>query len=664
MKKLIITLSIIAMLGVIYPGLPISAQPVRVPHENPENATGLPDKVGLLLSYIRVINLAGNSRQQDARDLLNELKHADVPDDVQLIINQYNEVWQSLFSTLGNLEALLDEASGLLANNQIYELRQKFNSADNDIKKVYTLLNSIDTATNSLCNKLGVFSASATSQLNQAHKSLEESQVRLDDLVNMLEGLHQKLSEQYIQKEQLISTEVSLSIDPESAYVGDIVTASGKLIGDGSSLIGKTVSLTADNYTLATAITKLNGLYTAAIELPYKYDENMTVNAVYSPASNDVDSYLACISPPVAVTTEYYQTVLEASVPLKIYRGLPFTVSGEVTSDNDNIPRSAKVLLDNTLLTTETISGRFSFEIMPPDEFLPGQGKLAIDVSPQGRYAGASAHSSISVSLLPINIDTRIPSVILTPGDIEISGIIYSELGPVMDAEVNLKLDDASVAATSRSDGGFQGTIKSCVLPDDAPPTTNPFYVSSTPTDSTYDFSPIGIREITITADTPQSPGFILEVKRQIITINPLSLGLILAILAALWLFVRRRSRTLTHAEAAMTPVENAVLPKDIPMPVKIPGLTGIGGQVLSTYRSVLAVVEKFSGVIMSPDTTLREFLTTASLPSPIAAAHFAELTDITENALYSARSPKKDTAARAEKLAFNINEELGYGTP
>ena len=104
-------------------------------------------------------------------------------------------------------------------------------------------------------------------------------------------------------------------------------------------------------------------------------------------------------------------------------------------------------------------------------------------------------------------------------------------------------------------------------------------------------------------------------------------------------------------------------VPPTPPLPTSIPELTGIKGQVSSAYRSVITAVEKITGVIMSPDITMREFLKMAHLPSPAATDRFTELTSITETTLYSAYSPRKDTAARAQELAVNIKEELLSGT-
>lgn len=114
MKRLVIILSIIAMLGMVLPSLPTLAQPVQVPHENPVTATGSLNTVALLLSYSKIIDLATSRQYQDAQDALNELRHTDVPDELWYIIDRYSSLCQQLFTTLDNLESLLGEASSLL----------------------------------------------------------------------------------------------------------------------------------------------------------------------------------------------------------------------------------------------------------------------------------------------------------------------------------------------------------------------------------------------------------------------------------------------------------------------------------------------------------------------------------------------------------------------
>ena len=655
MKRLIIALSIIAMLGVISPGLPILAQPKHLPHENPDTATGLLDKAGLLLSYSQIINLANDRQYRNAQDILDELEHVDIPDDFRYIINQYSNLCQRLFATLDNLESLLNEASDLLARNQIGEVKHLLDLARADIRDAPTLLEDIEVATSSLSDKLGVFAISATSQLTQTHTRLEESLERLSDLIDKLNSLNQSLEERYVQKTKLIPTELSLSINPAAAYVGDDITASGRLSGDGQPLTTRRITLALEykpmantNYNVMVAVTTntttttgFDGSYVTNVIIPYEYVDNTTLTAVYQPAGNDANIYLASKSPPVTITTMFYQTVLEVSTSKRVYLGLPFTVSGTVTDNHDNISRNIKVLLDDTTLAEEIASGPFSFEITLPEKTPLGTGKLTVAVSPQGRYSGASVQRSVTISVLPIYLDIRTPSIVLLPGDIQISGMVYSELGPVVAAPVSLHFKKSSTTVRTSGDGSFATSLE-------------------TP----LDLFLIGSQEILIDIESLEPWAPTTNVKKQVFIINPLSTALILAILIALWLVIRRRIRTRTYTEKEIPPAEVVEVPAATPFPAPVPKLTGIKGQVLSAYRSVLATVEKISGVIMSPDITLREFLKTANLPSPTTTDRFSELTAITESTLYSARSPQKTTATRAEELAANIKEELRSGTP
>jgi hypothetical protein len=360
----------------------------------------------------------------------------------------------------------------------------------------------------------------------------------------------------------------------------------------------------------------------------------------------------------------FYQTMLEVSTPQRVYHGLPFTISGEVTANNDNVLRNIQVFLDDTKIAEEIILNSFSFEITPPEKATTDTLNLTVAVSPQGRYSGASESRRINISILPIYIDTKAPSIVILPGSIQVSGMVYSELGPLADATIRLNLNDASVTTRTSADGSFNGAIQLHILPAAAPLAANPFYVSASSAKSFFDLSPLGIQKISIDVEPIKSQATATSVKRQFFTTNPLSIALILAVLAASWLVIRRRSQVRTYTEKEIPTAQVKEVPAAAPLPAPKPKLTGIKGQVLSAYRSVLAAVENITGVIMSPDITLREFLKIVRLPSPAANERFTELTAITESTLYSAYSPRKDTAARAEELAANIEEELHSGTP
>lgn len=640
MKRLIIALSIIAILGVIFPGLPILAQPNLIPHENPDTAISLLDGAGLLLSYNQIINIATKSQYQSAQDILNELDIVNIPDEIRYIINQYNNLYRQLLTTLDELESLLDEASELLASNRISGVEKILDLAHADTQDAQIIIEEIKLDTGVISDKLGISPISDTARFTQVHTRLEESIERLNNLISELNASRHNLSERYTEKTRLIPTEISLYVEPASAYVGDTVTASGRLSSEGNHLTDKKLSISLNNNEVATAVTGCDGRYVTPITLPYQYIEDMTLTAVYKPAGDDTNIYLASESPKVTIETMFYRTTLEVAMPKRVYLGMPFSVKGKVTDNHDNIERNIKVLLNDASLAEDTVSGYFNLEVTPPEKTPLGTGKLTVAISPQGRYSGASEVRNVTVSVVTVYVDTRIPAVTLLPRDIQISGMVYSGLGPLGDTLVSLQLDKSSTTVRTSDSGRFTASLE-----------------------TRLGLSLIGSQEILINVAPPGPRATTTNLKKQIFIINPLTISLILTILVGLWLVIRRRIRTRTYTEKETTPAEVVAVPTIARSPAPIPKLTGIKGQVLSAYRGVLAALERINGVMMSPEVTLREFLKIARLPSSTTATLFAELTTIAESALYSAYTPRRATVARAEELAASIKEELGSGT-
>jgi len=283
MKRLVIILSIIAILGVFFPFFSILAQPIQVPHENPATATGSLNKASLLLSYNKIFNLATSRQYQDAQDVLNELRRADVPDELRYIIDRYNNLDQQLFTTLDNLDSLLDEASTLLSRHQIHEAKQRLDHAEADIQDARFLLEDIEVATDTLGNKLGVFAITAATKLRQAYALVEKSLKRLRQSIDESNQLYESLAERRkTQAIKLIPTELSLSVTPASVFVGDSTTASGRLSSDGKPLTKRRLTLTLDDKPIATT-TEIDGSYVTNITIPYKYVTTMALTAVYDP---------------------------------------------------------------------------------------------------------------------------------------------------------------------------------------------------------------------------------------------------------------------------------------------------------------------------------------------------------------------------------------------
>ncbi|MFQ6122390.1 MAG: DUF4129 domain-containing protein [Dehalococcoidales bacterium] len=563
MKKLAIILSIITLLVLFSPGLSIFAQPTHISHENPAAAKSSPEPTALLFFYSKTLDLTAIRQYHDAHNILNKLEEVNIPDELQYIIDRYGTLPRELLTTLNTVEFLLDEASTLFSNNQISDARQKLDYAEAGIQDAQFLLDDMEAATNAVGNRLGIFAASATSQLKQAYDRLEQSLRRLRDLTNKLEQLLQNLE----------------------------------------------------------------------------------------------------LDPLMVIKTSFYQpTFLEVSAPEIAYPGLPITISGQVSSTNDNIERTIKVLWDNTQLAKETVRDKFSLKITPPPQTSTGEHSLSVVAIPQGRCLGAEKSLSINILRLPIQTDAQVPQLIILPKLVQISGKVTYNFAPVQDARVSLALGQSLSTVKTATDGSFTADISLLRLSVPTSVSANPFFATTTTAELPFDLSLVGPRQLTLTIE-PVEPWYApLQIKRWVFTVNPLNIGLMLIASLSLGLLIysQVRTRLPRRREEKVIPQPRVrELPAVTPALELKPKFTGTRGRILSAYISGLETVEKMTSLSMAAHTTLREFLKTATTRLPTAIKPFTELTTIAEVALYSARKLDENIATRAEQLATTIKEEL-----
>ena len=637
MKRLVIILLIFVMMGITLPSFSAFAQPTKTPHENPVMATGSLDQISLLINYSRIIFLAGNRQYKDAQEALEELRKIDIPDEFRNIIDRYNDLCQQLFITLENLDTTLDETLNLIERNKINEAKINLDKAEIYIQDAEIILEDLNSAMDSLSRRFGVFSPSVSDELREAYERLEDSMEQLQQLLNMLTNLRASLNEEYIEIKGLLPTSLTLSISPTSVYIGDTVNASGLLQSYDEPLAGRNVSIMMNEDTAVTVTVQEDGSYSGNITVPYEYKDTMNVVAIYEPQGSDANEYLACQSPEVTLYTRFYPTLLDLSTPVIVYPGIPFNIDGEIISEVNNTERTIEVTLDNLQIAETTVSGMFSLELSPPDDISPGQGNLTVTVTPQERYAGISERRNITVALLPLEIDLQTPGLIFLPKSIQLNGVVQYEMGPVSDASINLVFDDISTTAKTASDGSFTATLN---VP--------------------LDFSFMGQRELTINVEPLEPWAGYISIKRQVVFINPIFTGLtLLAVLGLIIIFLRRRRTT---DEKYVPQGEVIRLPAFITPRVSATKLTGIKGRIISAYRAGLLIIEKITGVRMTPDITLREFLAMAAKLLPRITWQLTELTAMAENALYSNQKPPEEMANIAEYISDDIKKELRGG--
>ncbi len=614
------------LLTLLLPGFSILAEPAHAPHEDPAITESSLDIAVLLFSYSEVFDLAAISQYQDARDLLEKLEQANIPDDLRYIIDRYNTLIRQLFTSLDNLESTLDEISILIADNQISQAEIMIDEAKETIRNTEFLLEDIDAATNVLSDKFDVFGIASSNPIVRAYSSLENSLQRIRKFIDTINNLLLSLEERNEAiAVQLLPTELGFSIATESVFVGDNITATGRLSSNGNALPQRKLTLFLDNEPLVIT-TDPDGSFTTTVTVPYKYVSSMTLNAVYVPSGDDIGTYLDSWSPPIVINTKFHPTHLELLAPKIAYPGLPFTVNGKVTSPEGNIEREIRVFLDDILLTEEVVNGHFSIKVTSPPEIETGKYNLTAVVVPQGRSAGATTTADLEISIRPVYGYVQMPQLALISRPIQVSGwIYYGQIPP--DVRISLNFKNSSSIVRPSTDGSFTSSV-----------------------DVPFDLSFISSRDLTLTIE-PFAPRYApVYMKMQVITINPVTTGLMMVLLILIGLFV--------YARGLAGPGSRDLI-VTAPLPAPIYKVTGVKGRILSAYISGLDAIVKLTNVAMAPHTTLREFLRTATPLSPPAVKPFAELTTIAEVALYSTHGLNEKIAATAESLATAVREEL-----
>lgn len=661
MKKAVILLIIIAV-GTSLPAFSALAQPDHIPHEYPSARTGLLDEIELLRSYNLVSDLTTSGHYGDARKVLQELASIELPGNLQNIIDKYNQLSDRLVNAIEDIDLRLDEVSALLNDNSIDKARIQLSSIRTLIHQAYYLLEDLTTATDTLMKEVRNLTASSDTIDLYAYYLIDDSNEKYKFILDRFYQLQREFSRRHTRISGLFPTELSLTVTPGLSYVGDTIMATGRLTSEGLPLADKDLVLEIGN-TTSDINTDKNGGFLVYTTLPYDYVSTTRITAIYEPAGDDAYTYAPGESNPVIVETRFHYTHAEISIPEEVYKGISFNISGKINTEKGAEKRTVRVLMDNTVLAEKTVSEDFTTAVNLPESTSAGEHRVLVSVEPAGKYAGTEFSRVVTVSPPPVFSDIRIPACVLLPNTIRVSGIIYNGLGPISDSAIHINVNDASVATRTSRDGDFSDKIRLNALPSSPP-------AEDTPPNSgrkrlAYNLYPIALQNVEIQIESPAVQTGMVTVTKHFVTVNPVTISPLLIIFIVLVLLIYKRSRVPALPESLAVRVQSAELPV-METQDKLHyrfEFTGSRQRILSAYGNGLRVIEEITGVTMTPNLTLREYLELLSLPQP-AAVQFSELTALAETALYAENDPPEDNVALAEQYGNDIREALRRGNP
>ena len=486
--------------------------------------------------------------------------------------------------------------------------------------------------------------------------SYQEVLDKIDRIRKMLDLREDSLKSAMANSEELKSRELTLDIQPVSVFVGEDIQYEGRLTSEGRPLAGRELNVTLDGSPFSGAVTDADGRYSGKLRVPYWYIPQIKVQALYCPKCDDAGTYIAAVSPEVAVELLFYQADLVLELDSKAFAGLETTVAGRFDYGQDPAPaqRDVEIYLDDNFTTGLKAASAFSQKIgISPDIDL-GKHDVTVSAAAFGRYAPVIAGGVLDVARASPILELEIPGIAMIPGSFTASGRVYSEAGPLAGAVAGIKLGRAQARAITGEGGRLDVDFTTA-----------------------WDLSLTGSQDLLIEI-IPQEPWISpLSEVRSMIVLNIINTGAALLLLALLGFYLPGRLKKRPGAPAG-TKTRRAA-PEGAPRtaPVYVRAVTAAAASeevsavdewagrvpaethaaILYFYRLAARLVLKISKAIFKPQQTLREFAAEHGGVLGPASKYFMELNCMVERLLYSPHQPAEDEKVNSQQLSRSIME-------
>ncbi len=258
-------------------------------------------------------------------------------------------------------------------------------------------------------------------------------------------------------------TEIVLSLEPMTGFVGDTISFQGTLTSPHGPLAQRDVDILLNSSTNVTVVTDAAGEFQGELEIPYWYQPEIAVEALYRPEAADEGRLLASLSPAVRLRVQFYPAKIELEPEARAYPGRPTGL--DIRFDYAGAPAPAKreveVYLDGQPVadaTTVAAAGS-TFRLDIPPEATEGIHTVTVSAAATGRYAPSLASVPLAVSRAVPRLDLRLPRFIIVPGTLKIEGRLYSELGLLEGTPVELTFGRSHINVRSQADGALSARI-------------------------------------------------------------------------------------------------------------------------------------------------------------------------------------------------------------
>ncbi len=448
----------------------------------------------------------------------------------------------------------------------------------------------------------------------------------------------------------LQSTNLILEITPTSAFVGDSVHFDAVLTSKGKPLPGRKAVILLNGSPYLTSTTDLNGHCDGELTIPHwYYIPQIEAQAFYQPQADDIGLFLASFSPPITINLLYYKVLLELSIVGKAYPGKTTIINGKL--DYGTYPplnnRKVSLYVDDGLVAELTANTDLSFPLALSTNFPLGEHTITLSAPANGRYAPAITSTTIEVTRASPILELDTPKVAFVPGNIRLSGKVYSDLGPLDGAALRINCGNTNVEITTASDGSFDSDLKIGI-----------------------DFTLLGSRGISLHVSPIEPWNAPLSDTRSTFSINYVNCTLAALMLALLGIVAPnklgkrlgyRRHRSYGIPETITLDIPPVFVTTPILQPPKNADkeTEKPRGRIFYWYRQVLKMIQKIAGLVPRPQHTMREFAKESGSALGPISKYLLEITLLAERFLYGPHEALQTDAEKSRELSKAIGSEV-----
>jgi len=622
-----------------------------IPHEDPGETEPVFSGTPFLMFNSDYLDYVLQMNPDEVEAILNKQPLLNILPDLKEATGNFfasgrtlSHLMEDIDEDLTNLRALREQMRLDEANEQAEQTSAKLYEANSELQR-------IERVTASIGEKLGVLAAPEGSDLRQSYDEMLERIDKIDESLALYsDQLEDLLKSTDIMTEELLEPmDISLEVQPLIALVGDNIHFEGILTSENEPLAGREVDILLNDSRYITVKTDTYGYYQGILPVPYWYLPELELQALYSPQNEDTGLYPASLSPVIQVKVLFFKAGLDVTVDDKAFPGREITVAGRF--DYGHFPplteRKAEIYFDDILITEFITQESFAQKIKISPEADMGKHTITVSATGTAEYSPVVTSTILNVTKATTVLDLNIPRVAVIPGGVGLEGNLFSEVGPLNGASINIALDKSQVELASSEDGAFDTEIEVGM-----------------------GFSMIGSQDLEINI-VPREPWHApLITSGSILMVNVINCGGVFAVLVILSIYLpgRLRRRPGVYARRRLRPA--VVIAPPEPAPAYIERVTVLtsteesaeaSGEPRSSifywYRWCVRLIGRITELLLKSQQTLREFAKESSRVLGPATKYFTELTEIVERLLYSQYRPTEVDAIKGEQLSRAIEE-------